>query len=78
VSQAALQRHGAERLIGLALAASWVAAMVAGLGDIPFYHHESRIFFFTLFALAHIYSSVGEAERITPGLNPDSTVPGTR
>jgi hypothetical protein len=24
------------------------------LGDIPFYHHETRIFFFTLLALAHM------------------------
>jgi O-antigen ligase len=56
VSQAALRYNGAERLIGFALAASWVAAIVTGVGDIPFYHHETRIFFFSLFALAHIYS----------------------
>jgi O-antigen ligase len=56
VSQAAIRRDGAERLMGFALAASWVAAIVTGVGDIPFYHHETRIFFFSLFALAHIYS----------------------
>jgi O-antigen ligase len=57
VSQAALRRDGAERLVGFGLAASWVAAIVTGVGDIPFYHHETRIFFFSLFALAYIYSS---------------------
>jgi O-antigen ligase len=61
VSQAAFRRDGAERLMGFALAASWVAAIVTGVGDIPFYHHETRIFFFSLFALAHIYSSRPES-----------------
>jgi O-antigen ligase len=61
VSQAALRCDGAERLMGFALAASWVAAIVTGVGDIPFYHHETRIFFFSLFALAHIYSSRPES-----------------
>jgi O-antigen ligase len=57
VSQAALRCDGAERHMGFALAASWIAAIVTGVGDIPFYHHETRIFFFSLFALACIYSS---------------------
>jgi O-antigen ligase len=57
VSRAAIGRDGAERLMGFALAASWIAAIVTGVGDIPFYHHETRIFFFSLLALAHIYSS---------------------
>ena len=57
VSQAAFRRAGAEQLMGFTLAASWIAAIVTGFGDIPFYHHETRIFFFSLFALAHIYSS---------------------
>jgi O-antigen ligase len=61
VSQAALRRDGAERLMGFALAASWIAAIVTGVGDIPFYHHETRIFFFSLFALAYIYSSRPES-----------------
>jgi O-antigen ligase len=61
VSQAALRRDGAERLMGFALAASWVAAIVTGVGDIPFYHHETRIFFFSLFALACIYCSRPES-----------------
>jgi O-antigen ligase len=61
VSQAAIRRDGAERLMGFALAGSWVAAIVTGVWDIPFYHHETRIFFFSLFALAHIYSSRPES-----------------
>ena len=64
LSQAALLRNGAERLLGFALAASWIAALVAGLGDIPFYHHETRIFFFTLLAAAHIYLSLGAEDEI--------------
>jgi O-antigen ligase len=61
VSQAAIRRNGAERLVGFGIAASWVAAIVTGVGDIPFYHHETRIFFFSLFALACIYSSRPES-----------------
>lgn len=50
----ALARNEPERIVGLGLAAAWLAAMVTALGDIPFYHHETRIFFFTLCALAHM------------------------
>jgi putative inorganic carbon (HCO3(-)) transporter len=48
-------RASSQRLVGLAIASSLTAAAVAGLGDIPFYHHEPRIFFFSLFALAYLY-----------------------
>jgi O-antigen ligase len=48
-------RDGPERLLGIGLTASWIAAIVTGIGDVPFYHHETRIWFFTLFALAHMY-----------------------
>ena len=57
VSLAALRRDGTQKLLGFALAASWIAAMVGGLGDIPFYHHETRIFFFSLLGVAHMYYS---------------------
>ena len=50
-----LARAGAERLFGFGLAAAWIAAIFTGVGDVPFYHHETRIYFFTLFALAHLY-----------------------
>jgi O-antigen ligase len=40
-----------ERYIDLGLLASLIAFTVAGLADVPFYHHEPRIFFFTLLGL---------------------------
>jgi O-antigen ligase len=55
--RSARRRDGPERYLGFALTASWIAAMVSGLGDIPFFHHETRIFFFTLIALAHMYAA---------------------
>lgn len=62
-----LAREGAARVLGWGLSASWVAAMVAGLGDVPFYHHETRIYFFTVFALAHMYySDSGDGSPIAP------------
>lgn len=67
VSRTARRSDGAEEILGFAIAASWIAAMVAGLGDVPFYHHDTRIFFFTLFALAHIYSS--QATRVELGIS---------
>ena len=51
------RRDGPERYLGFALAASWIAAIVTGLGDVPFYHHETRIYFFTLLALAYLYAA---------------------
>ena len=50
----ALNRTGPERMIAFAIAASWCAAIVTGLGDIPFFHHETRIFLFTLLAWAYL------------------------
>ena len=38
----------------LGIAAAWIAFAVTGLGDVPFYHHEIRILFFTLLALTHL------------------------
>ncbi len=70
VLSAALARQGAQRLLGFALATSWVAAIVAGIGDIPFYHHETRIFFFSLLATAQIYySSTGAADALPVSIN---------
>jgi hypothetical protein len=31
-----------------------MAFLIGGLGDVPFYNHETRIFFFTLLALSYI------------------------
>ncbi|MGH7852319.1 MAG: hypothetical protein ACREP3_02685, partial [Candidatus Binatia bacterium] len=66
VLSAALDRQGAQRLLGFALATSWVAAIVAGIGDVPFYHHETRIFFFSVLATAHIYYSSADAAEGLP------------
>ena len=55
----ARKQLGARRILGYGLAASWLAAIVVGIGDIPFYHHETRIFFFTLIGAAHLYWSSG-------------------
>lgn len=45
---------GRSRLLHLSMAAAWIAFAVTGLGDVPFYHHEVRIFFFTMLALTHL------------------------
>ena len=50
-----MKADGAQKNFGFALAAAWISAIIAGVGDIPFYHHEPRIFFFTLLATTHIY-----------------------
>lgn len=50
-----IKLDGSEKKFGFALAAAWISAIIAGVGDIPFYHHEPRIFFFTLLATTHIY-----------------------
>jgi O-antigen ligase len=53
--RSALRRSSLDRHVGYTIAASWIAAALTGLGDIPFYHHEPRVFFFSLFALAYLY-----------------------
>lgn len=63
ISRATLRKEGASRLFGCGLAASWVAAVVTGIGDVPFYHHSTRIFFFSLVALAHIYDSAASTAK---------------
>ncbi|MDH3442670.1 MAG: O-antigen ligase family protein, partial [Deltaproteobacteria bacterium] len=45
------ENSGKERYADLGLLGSLIAFAVAALGDIPFYHHEPRIFFFTLLGL---------------------------
>jgi len=60
--QSASRRDGSGRLLRFAIAAALIGGLVAGVGDIPFYHHETRIFFFSLLALAHLYSLDGGAK----------------
>jgi hypothetical protein len=52
--------HGGERIWVLGLAAAWTGAAVTGFADVPFYHHETRIFFFTLLALAFATANVSD------------------
>jgi len=56
--RAYLEEHASRRVL-LGLAGSWIAAAVTGLGDVPFYHHETRILFFTLLALAFVSDRAG-------------------
>jgi putative inorganic carbon (HCO3(-)) transporter len=51
-AQSELAAH--ERIGYLCLASSLIAFLVDGLGDVPFYNHETRIFFFTLMALTYL------------------------
>lgn len=48
--------------LSLFMAASLVALAVTGLGDVPFYHHETRIMFFTLLALIDLHVARAEDE----------------
>jgi O-antigen ligase len=50
-----------ERYVELGLLGSLIAFVIAALGDIPFYFHEPRIFFFTLLALIHLRWRAGMA-----------------
>ena len=52
------------RVFQLGIAAAWIAFVVTGLGDVPFYHHEVRILFFTLLALTNSHPTVPIAPRI--------------
>ena len=55
---------GANRVFQLGIAAAWIAFAVTGLGDVPFYHHEIRILFFTLLALNDSHPTVPNTPRI--------------
>jgi hypothetical protein len=56
--------NGASRVFQLGIAAAWIAFAVTGLGDVPFYHHEIRILFFTLLALNDSHPTVPNTPRI--------------
>ena len=55
---------GASRVFQLGIAAAWIAFAVTGLGDVPFYHHEIRILFFTLLALNDSHPTSPNTPRI--------------
>jgi putative inorganic carbon (hco3(-)) transporter len=46
--------QGEGRIFQFGIAASWIAFAATGLGDVPFFHHEIRILFFTLLALTYL------------------------
>ncbi len=60
--RSALRRPLLVRHVGYTIAAAWIAAALSGFADIPFYHHEPRVFFFSLFALAYLYCREPQAE----------------
>jgi O-antigen ligase len=43
-----------RRMIPISILAALVAFILIGFSDVPFYHHETRIYFFTLLALTHL------------------------
>lgn len=49
------EQEPARRMSLISVLAALVALVITGLGDVPFYHHETRIYFFTLIALAHLH-----------------------
>jgi O-antigen ligase len=54
VRKAQSESAPSDRIRYFCLAASLIAFLVGGLGDVPFYNHENRIFFFTLMALVYL------------------------
>jgi O-antigen ligase len=59
-----MNREAPNRPAQLGIAAAWIAFAVTGLGDVPFYHHETRIFFFSLVALTYLYT-----REVNPGVS---------
>jgi len=57
-----INREAPNRPAQLGIAAAWIAFAVTGLGDVPFYHHETRIFFFSLVALTYLYARDASTE----------------
>lgn len=56
------ERDAPDRMRQVGIFTAFIAFMVTGLGDVVFYFHEPRIFFFTLLAL--IYRCSNDAGRI--------------
>jgi O-antigen ligase len=54
----AAQDAAADGLLGFAFASSWLAMVICGFGDVPFFHHETRILLFTLFGLIVASSAI--------------------
>jgi len=52
-----------DALLCAALASSWIAVLSCGFGDVPFFHHETRILLFTLLGLIGIVCREGGGQR---------------
>jgi putative inorganic carbon (HCO3(-)) transporter len=50
------EQEPARRMTLISILAALVALVITGLGDVPFYHHETRIYLFSLIALAHLHT----------------------
>jgi putative inorganic carbon (HCO3(-)) transporter len=50
------EQEPARRITLISISAGLVALVITGLGDVPFYHHETRIYLFSLIALAHLHT----------------------
>ena len=50
------EQEPARRITLISISAALVALVITGLGDVPFYHHETRIYLFSLIALAHLHT----------------------
>lgn len=67
--RSALRQSVSEPRWGIALASAWLAVMVCGLGDVPFFHHETRILLFTLLGLtarAAALDALPERSNVSP------------
>ena len=69
-------RSNPQSALGVALASSWIAMIICGFGDVPFFHHETRILLFTLFAL--IINSCRLAEYMPESQCSDRTLQGLK
>jgi O-antigen ligase len=64
IRRIAAQSHSeSERYADLGLLGALISFVIAALGDVPFYHHEPRIFFFTLLALICLRSRLSSGSQ---------------
>ena len=66
------QAVAAVRIHWLGIGAAWIALVVTGLGDVPLYHHDIRILFFSFLALIHLHGR--RTSHLQPAPKPQSNV----
>ena len=49
------EQDPAMRMMSISILVALIAFIITGFGDVAFYHHETRIYLFTLIALAHLH-----------------------